>query len=121
MNVKIISGASFLLAMLLIVLFLMHVSIPFLSRVYMVYGAIGLGVVGIILNLLNVQNSKHSIVYSIVYWCACLLILIGIGMKTLHLPYYSYILYAGFGLTFISFFIPKYVKEEKGEDLLDNI
>lgn len=123
MNIKIISGLSFGIAMLLAVLLLLDVSVPFLSRVYMVYGVIGLGAVGMILNLLNVRESKHSTIYSIVYWCACLLLIAGVGMKLMHYPYSKWIIQAGFLLLFVSFFMPKYRKETSKEEteLLDDI
>lgn len=123
MNVKTISGICFFLAMLLAVLLLLDVSIAVLSRTSMAYGVIGLGITGIFLNLLTVQQSKHSIAYSIIYWLACLLSVIGIGMITLHWPYARQVIYAGLILLAISFFIPKKRTDDQKDDteLLDDL
>lgn len=123
MNVKTISGICFFLAMLLAVLLLFDVSVTFFSRSVMAYGVIGLGIAGILLNLLTVQQSKHSIAYSIIYWLACLLSVVGIGMITMHWPYARQVIYAGLILLAISFFIPKKRTEDSKDDseLLDDL
>lgn len=121
MDIRKIAGFCFLLAMMFAVLLLLDVQIPFVSRGIMAYSVIGLGIVAIVINLLNVNKSKHNIAYSIVYWIACLLSLSGIGMLTMHWPFAKEILYLGFGIMLISFFMPKERKKEKrSEDLLDD-
>lgn len=123
MNVKTISGICFFLAMLFAVLLLLDVSVAVLPRAMMAYGVIGLGVAGILLNLFTVRQSKHSIAYSIVYWFACLLSVIGIGMITMHWPYAKQVIYAGLILMAVSFFIPKKRKDDQKDDteLLDDL
>jgi hypothetical protein len=121
MDTRKIAGFCFLLAMIFAVLLLLGVQVPFIPRGVMAYSVIGLGIVAILINLLNVNKSKHNIAYSIVYWIACLLSLVGIGMLTIHLPFAKEILYLGFGTMLISFFIPKERKEEKKNgELLDD-
>lgn len=120
MLLKRISGIVFILAMVFALLLVFNVSIPFISRGIVVYFVIVFGIIGVILNLVNVRNSKHNIAYSIVYWVACLLLVLGIGMRALLWPYSSYLLYAGIGLMFVSFFIPKYSREDKNDELLDD-
>lgn len=123
MNVKTISGICFFLAMLLAVLLLLDVSITPLPRSMIAYGVIGLGIAGILLNLFTVEQSKHNIAYSIVYWLACLLSVAGIGMITMHWPYARQVLYAGLILLAISFFIPKKRTDDSKDDseLLDDL
>ena len=122
MIIKRISGACFFLAMLLIVLQMAGAFKSIVSNVYLSYGIIALGGIAIFLNLLNVNESKHNISYSIVYWIACLISFVGIGMLALHLPIAHYFIYVGCTFLLISFFIPKNKKvENKNEDdLLDN-
>lgn len=121
MYIKNIAGVCFFLAMLFAVLLLLDVSVPLLPRVFLAYGVIGLGIIGIILNLLNVQQSKHSILYSIVYWSACLFLVIGIGMRIMHWPFSKETLFIGVIVMLISFFIPKSRKEdEKDTGILDD-
>jgi chromate transport protein ChrA len=122
MNIKTISGICFSLAMFVAILLLLEVNIS-IPQKYLAYAVIGLGVVGIVLNLLTAQQSKHNIAYSVVYWTASLLAVVGIGMVTMNWPYAEFVIYAGVILMGVSFFIPKKRKtDEKNEsDLLDDI
>lgn len=118
---KTVSGASFFLAMLCVVLLLTNFSVPF-PRVYLVYGVIGLGVFGMIINLININQSKHNILYSVVYWISSLILIIGITFRLMHWPF-SYIgIIVGVSGLFVSMFLPKIKVEKKNEnkELLDD-
>jgi len=108
------------MAILLSVLVFFNVSIPFLDRTVIIYSIVILGVIAILINLLNVRSSKHSVVYSVVYWLACLLMILGLGQLFLGIEI-SYVLFAGVVLMLISFFIPKYTTEERNEDVIDDL
>lgn len=120
MMLKRISGIAFALAMIFALSLFLDISIPFFSRIVLIYLVLILGIIGVVINLINVRHSKHSITYSIIYWVACLLLVLGIGMRALFWTYSSYLLYAGAGLMLVSFFLPKYEKEQKDDELLDD-
>lgn len=120
MILKRISGIAFALAMIFALSLFLDISIPFFSRIVLIYLVLILGIIGVVINLINVRHSKHSITYSIIYWVACLLLVLGIGMRALFWTYSSYLLYAGAGLMLVSFFLPKYEKEQKDDELLDD-
>ncbi len=118
---KILSGISFFIAMLCASLLLFEISVPFVPRPYLAYAVIGLGVFGIILNLIGVQQSKHNVAYSVVYWTSCLILVAGIGMRMLHLPFSMIVLIVGFSGLFISMLLPKTRTDEKdNKELLDD-
>lgn len=118
---KIISGISFFLAMLCAVVLLTNISVPF-SKTYLIYGVIGLGAFGVIINLLNVQQSKHNILYSIVYWLSCLILIFGITFRIMHWPFSNIALIVGVSGLLVSMFLPKTKVENKNEnkELLDD-
>lgn len=119
---KFLSASLFVFSMLLAVLMILEVNIPYFNRIYLIYGIFLCGGLGILLNLINVKNSKHAILYSVFYWLACLCMLLGIMMIFLALPYALYVIFLGAALILISFFLPKapQQKEAKNSDLLDD-
>lgn len=121
MNIKLISGTCFAIAMLLLVVLLLQIPLALKYNVYLSFASLAFGAVGIILNLLTISESKHSTAYSIVYWVASLLLVIGIWMVVSFYPYAKFVLYSGIVLLAISFFLPKNRKTtDKDSELLDD-
>lgn len=118
---KTISGVSFFLAMLCAVLLLLNVSVPF-SKIYLIYGVIGLGFFGILINLVNIKESKHNLLYSVVYWISCLILIIGITFRIMHWPFSFIAIIVGISGLFLSMFLPKMKVDTKNEnkELLDD-
>lgn len=80
------------------------------------------GAVAFFVNFASFQQGKHSPMYSLVFWGACILVFTGLMFKIQHWPYANYITIAGLILLTISFFLPSKRSDETGKDdeLLDN-
>lgn len=121
MRIKQISGTCFAIAMLLLVVLLLEIPLALNYKNYFSFASLAFGAIGIILNLLTIQESKHSIAYSIVYWSASLLLVIGIWMVVSFYPYAKFVLYSGIVLLAISFLLPKNRKvTNKDSEILDD-
>jgi len=121
--IPILSGISFVLAFLMaIVLFTGYgrfiISINSARSIFMIAGAIAL-----FLNFTSFQQGKHSPLYSLIFWGACIVIFAGLVFRIIHWPFSNYILLGGIILLTVSFFIPSKRTNEKvkDEELLDNL
>jgi len=115
-TVKIISGICFGLAIGIMLLVFFDVRIDFIPRTPFLLTVVALGAAGMILNLLSPENSKHNPIYTIFYWSAMLLTLLGITFKILHWPFSTYLLYSGIMLMLVAMFLPKRRDKEDKED-----
>jgi len=115
-----IASVCFYMAMFLTILLLLNIPVPLIGRKYSILLIVFFGIVAVFINLLYSRTSEHNIIYSIFYWTACLLLILGFAHYLLGTGT-NYILFIGIVLMFVSFFIPKYVKKEKNNaDLLDD-
>jgi len=120
MLLKKISNLFFTLAMIIAVLLFLDILPAFIDKDISIFSVVLLGIIASVINLLTVRYSKHNIIYSVVFWLSSLLIILGLGQLLLW-PGVHYIFIAGMVLMFISFFIPKTEKNQKDNDLLDNL
>lgn len=121
MRIKQISGTCFAIAMLLLVVLLLEIPLALHYKIYFSFASLAFGAIGIILNLLTINESKHSIAYSIVYWSASLLLVVGIWMVISFYSNAKFVLYSGIVLLAISFFLPKKRKfKDKDSEVLDD-
>lgn len=121
-TVKIISGICFGFAIGIMLLVFLDVRIYFVPRLYLLLAVLILGAIGMILNLLSPENSKHNPLYTFFYWISMLLTLFGITFKIMHWPFSNYLLYGGILMMLVSLFMPKSRKNEveKDSDILDD-
>ncbi|MCO5260034.1 MAG: hypothetical protein M9916_07815 [Crocinitomicaceae bacterium] len=122
-GVKLISGIAFGVAMLLIVVLIIGEQLSIGIRIKLSFLSLGLGLLGIVLNLFMINESKHSIAFSLFYWVASGFLLVGIWMMVVNSPFLNakYILFVGIALMVLTYFIPKERKiKKKDSDLLDD-
>jgi len=83
---------------------------------------IGLGGLGLILNLVTFQTGKHHPIFNLVYWIGSILTFLGLIALFMNWPYARYILIGGMITIGVSFFLPKKWAEpkESSSDLLDD-
>lgn len=121
MILKRISGLAFALAIICVTMQLLHIGREYVSDSTLRMLMIIFGLIGILGNILDSKNSKHSITYTIVYWFSVLIILIGVVFKINHWPFSTIIMIIGLFSFGITFFIPSNkVPSKSNEELLDN-
>jgi hypothetical protein len=77
-SIKFISGLSFSIAILLMILILLELPFTVNAQLNLSYASMAFGFIGIVLNLFNVKDSKHRVSFSIVFWIATALLTVGI-------------------------------------------
>ncbi len=121
MLIKRIASFSFAVAFLMgIILFTgygrQYISLPNARIVFMISGAVAL-----VLNLFTFQSSKHNTVFSFFYWAGSIILFTGLIFQLMAWKYSQTIVFAGLGITGISFFLTPDLMDQKNDEseLLD--
>tara|TARA_B100000508_G_scaffold140085_1_gene139944 strand:- start:33269 stop:33643 length:375 start_codon:yes stop_codon:yes gene_type:complete len=98
-----------------------YVGIPYWLLFYV--GVIAFGILGfissILSNFFDKRKRKINKMQSIIFYVGMILVFAGLMFRFMHWPFQRILLFAGIGVSTISFFIPK-PKEETKDELLDS-
>lgn len=119
---KRIGGLAFILAFVLALNIFGRIGREIIPLQTARYLFIGLGGLGLVLNLVTFQTGKHHPIYNLVYWIGSIITFLGLIALFMHWPYARYILIGGMLTIGVSFFLPKKWAEpkESNPELLDD-